>query len=266
MKDILESPKNSVTSLKVTLIALIVVAFSACNKQDKEDPTVVILGIENNEGEPVTSFEAGESLVVHVQMEDNELLNQVKIELTGDGTYSEGAGYISESGFFSDWTGVEISKLEGRSAEKRVNITLSDTIQGWWGIEATVLDGSGRLGETASAQIEVINQNAPQFEVINQFPALVDGEWIVAPRQALKIVGVIYDSAGLDMTSVRMLNATGGQLSSTTLVHNGLVEFELSSIEYVIPLVSSSPLFLEFESINLDGFGSVHRLELNVTD
>lgn len=244
----------------------VLVAISSCNKQDKEDPTVQILGIENDSGDPSTSFEAGESIVIHIQMDDNELLNQLRVSVNGVSEVNEGMSYSSETGAFGDWNGVNVSLLEGSNSNKRVNITLSDTIQGWWEVLATVVDDVGRLSEEASAYFEISNQNAPQFEINRLSPGLIEGEWIVEAGQELKITGSISDDSGLESTVLRMLNESGSDLSSRTILHNGLISYNLNDLTYTIPTGYTGALYLEFESIDQVGFGSVYRLEMKVEE
>jgi hypothetical protein len=248
-----------------SMIAALMLLFG-CNKQDKESPSILHLNTESTAGLPTTQFEAGEAMVVHVIMEDNQLLSQLKITLTGMEGQGLSTGFVSESGFYGDWIGSNISLLEGTNADKKIHLTLNDTIQGWWTIEAVVLDDSGRLSEVRSIDIEVSNQNAPQIDINAVYPTLVDNSWIVSAGESLKVLGSISDASGLASTEMRLLNAAGSVLGSSIVEHNGFTTFSLSELDYNLPSTISGDLILEFESIDMEGFGSVFRYSMHVID
>ncbi len=258
--------KYSVPTLWIYTMVASLMLLCACNKQDKEAPSISHLNTENTDGVPISQFEAGEAIVVHVVMEDNELLSQLKITFSGMEGQETTSGFVSESGFYGDWIGSNISLLEGRNADKKIHITLNDTIQGWWVLEAVVLDDSGRLSEVRTVDIQVDNQNAPQIDLIQVYPALEDNNWNVAAGQDLKVLGSISDESGLDSIEMRLLNSTGSVIDSRRIELNGSTTYSLGELDYKLPSSISGDLILEFESIDFEGFGSVFRYAMHVID
>lgn len=183
---------------KLAYFFAVIVLFSACKKEgDSTKPTVTSL-IVNGSSDDVQTLQAGDFVEVKVQMEDNDHLNQLKVNVHAATDDHGVSGGLSHSDVLNQgaWNFTQILNLSGTSDSRTVTFQIPDSVQGYWHVQAFVIDDVGNASAPAVKTLNIQNYDLPTFN-LTFLPDYLDAQITVPLNDSILISGLIHDNDGL---------------------------------------------------------------------
>ena len=199
---------------KAILILAAIVALASCKKETEDTTKPVISSVKIN-GLVAEEHElnAGNTFTIDVLSEDNESLNQLKVNIHGadDGhTHDGGSGEV-EAPNIGVWSETQIFDLSGTSNTKSLTLEVPATVAGHWHVEVMLIDEQGNEADEYVTTLHVLNSYLPVFSITSS-PAAVDGVITIAEGETLDLMGTISDTDGLGYGHCEIRDETTGDV------------------------------------------------------
>ncbi|MFM2000057.1 MAG: hypothetical protein RL204_2004, partial [Bacteroidota bacterium] len=171
--------------------------------------SVKINGVVADEHE----LNAGNTFTIDVVSEDNESLNQLKVNIhsADDGhTHDGGSGEV-EAPNIGVWSETQIFDLSGTSNTKSLTLEVPATVAGHWHVEVMLIDEQGNEADEYVTTLHVLNTYLPVFAITSN-PVAVDGVITIAEGETLDLMGTISDTDGLAYGHCEIRDETTGDV------------------------------------------------------
>jgi hypothetical protein len=223
-------------------------ALPSCQQTDREDPTVCT-GVDAELS--VTAAEihvlAGDTITLSDLFCDDEGLSEVRWDIhSAEGhegheedehDHDEGEeheehedeGLVLFSG--SDWAVLENQSLSGLEDASSITLNVTLTARGIWHVNVSLVDSAGNAEEFVT-DMHIENNHLPEFTLTSidgLDPATIDGEveWNIG--SLVLIEGVVSDSDGVALASLRLVEEdTDSVFWSTELAPSGATTYAFS--------------------------------------
>lgn len=251
---------------KAILILAAIVALASCKKESEDTTKPVISSVKIN-GVVAEEHElnAGNTFTIDVVSEDNESLNQLKVNIhsADDGhTHDGGSGEV-EAPNIGVWSETQIFDLSGTSNTKSLTLEVPSTVAGHWHVEVMLIDEQGNEADEYVTTLHIENANLPIMNVAS-VPAAVDYEITIAPGEAITLSGTVTDEDGLDSGHVELENETTGEIVwEQNLAGVSGTSFDLGSI-LVGPIMDAGTYHLHIHIIDANGYTGEWAVEVHV--
>lgn len=143
---------------------------------------------------------------------DNIALNQAKLTITPVNFSDFESSYGPNTG---EWSYTQIINLSGTASNPTFNVTIPDSIAGFFDLKVDVSDDAGYLATPYTGLIEIDNNNLPDITDIVSNPAIGSDGMIHMPAATnLDFSATVFDADGLASVEMRIENLTGTVLDA----------------------------------------------------
>ena len=150
---------------------------------------------------------------------DNMALNQAKVTITPVDFSNYQSSYGPNTG---DWSFTQILNISGTASSPSFDITVPDSIAGFFNLQIDVSDESGYLATPYTGLLEIDNNNLPDITDITSNPAIGSDGMIHMPAASnLDFSATVFDADGLASVEMRIENLTGTVLESISIPVDG---------------------------------------------
>ncbi|MCB0761926.1 MAG: hypothetical protein KDC12_10425 [Flavobacteriales bacterium] len=234
-------------------MAVLLVSLAGCDKHDVSDPVVMELRAFNGQGEETTAWVSGEGGKVVVEAADETELDMIRLRFAGLKQYEERDGLWVKTGYSTHWGASNSRVVNGTSVEESWNISIPDSLNGWYKITADALDAAGNLSEAQNLNIAVTDPSAPTINCSQLNPAPSDTAWVCTVGSSLKIKGTIESAEGLAAFRVRFLNTGFSTLQVIDYPLNSENNVVLESFTYQVPVTVGTRWLFQLEAEDIAG-------------
>jgi len=220
-------------------------ALPSCQQTDEVDPTVcTALDAEFSVTAAEIEVLAGDTITLSDVFCDDEGLSEVRWDIHSaeghegheddehdhdDDEEHEEEGLVLFSG--SDWAVLENQSLSGMEDASSITLYVPLTARGIWHVNVSLVDSAGNAEELVT-DMHIENNHLPEFTLTSidgLDPATIDGEveWNIG--SLVLIEGVVSDSDGVALASLRLVEeGTDSVHWSTALAPLGATTFAFS--------------------------------------
>lgn len=252
---------------KLLGFVIMIAALASCKKDSDTTPptisTVTINGVNNSEH----SLNSGGSFTLRVIVNDNEELNQLKIDIhsADDGHGHEFTG-VGNRG--SDWEVFEIVNLSGKSMEITRSYAIPADQQGGWHLILKAIDKEGNEAPELLIELDITSAFIPQFNLGTSTPEInEEGEIEVSVGTLVTLGGSLSDSDGLVALSARLVpedDEDGTPLWSSDYDLAGSTNWDLSNVSFTVPETTEHHLVLILEARDVMDYENELEILLHV--
>lgn len=252
---------------KVLGFIIVIAALSSCKKDsDTTAPTIstiTVNGVSNSEH----SLNSGGSFTLRVIVNDNEELNQLKIDIHNaeDGHMHELTGGGNRG---NDWEVFEIVSLSGKSMEVTRTYAIPADQQGAWHLSLKAIDKEGNEAPEVIIDLDITSAFIPQFNLGPTTPEMNDeGEIEVEVGTLVTLGGSLTDSDGLVALSAKLVpedDEDGTPLWSSDYDLAGAMNWDLSNVSFTVPETTEHHVVLILEARDVFDFENELEILLHV--
>lgn len=243
-----------------------VVLLSACQKADEEAPVIDAVKIDGVTVTTSAEAWAGQSIVLDIDVSDNEALNQIKIDIhPNEDGHSHGGEDDHDHGADGEWEVLELENVSGTSATVSKTYALGEELRGEWHVGVLVLDAAGNEAQEVFIDLDVENDIIPEIEILTIMGSDVDPDHIhVHEGDVLTMTGSVSDSGGLDEIHVKILDEDGNMLTDAEYEAGGVTSWDLSNVMLTVPVIPDGHGELHVEAKDTEGhvyewIGELHQ-------
>lgn len=176
---------------RFAIVFLAVVLATSCAKQEKDETEPVMEAIHLNKKE----FVPLEVVEVHVQLADDENLNQVRSKISQAFAKS-----------FHDWSQAVVKPISGKKYEGVLTFVVPDTAKaGYYQLATQAMDMSGNTTVDSILYFTVLQPGfAPEFHNFQTQPPVVGDVIYLSGQDTLTFSGTVTDELGLKSVSINL--------------------------------------------------------------
>jgi hypothetical protein len=224
--------------MKIQYLCLLLLSLCwSCQKPDKTLPVVESITVNGN-AVALFDAEAATPFVLHVNVSDDQALNQIKLSLhSADYAHSDYASGTQPETFATPnvgtWSLTQIYDVSGKSYGHDFTLSAPDSVSGNWHFMVDAIDENGNKAKSLVQVIHVNNAQAPTIN-LSSTPAWTDESLPWSDNgDSLQLSVQADDAHGLEYVSINITNeSTQSIIVADTLSAQGLTHFSSGALNY----------------------------------